>query len=150
MGFLLKFFGGMSLTGYIITGLLTALVTLSVYSTYLNHKVDKLKEEAAASEVAMNYAVEANRNNQQELDKAIAQLRRCVEQRDAAERSALEMQRRLFNMSREIEDRNDELASKINNEVANAPNGCDSPVPPRVTELLIEAARSANRDTNRP
>ena len=148
MNFLLKFFGGMSITGYVITGLLTVLVGMSITVAWLNKSKDKLEKQLAQSEYAIEQIVAANENNQIQLENAYAELRRCTAMREAAERNALEIEQRLYHARIKAEAKTDERVEQIAD--ATPPDSVcgDSALPSRVTGLLVEAARSANRDAD--
>lgn len=150
MAFLARFFGGMTLSGYVITFLLTACLGLSITTAWLNHSKDKAQQELAASEQAIMQLVETASSNRATINELIYQNEACAKARENAEWSALEAARELHRLSVEREKVVNERAEAIEDDIDSSVPRCDCTVPARTARLLIDAACSANRDANCP
>lgn len=150
MGLLAKFFGGMSLTGYVITFLVTALTLTGISLAWALHLKDKAENELAGSEQAILQLVENTVHHQKEIDRLIGEVEQCANKRAAAEQTALEVERELHRLSVIVEESTNERVQEVTEAVEASEPRCDCSVPPRVTRLLIDAACDANRDTNCP
>lgn len=150
MGFLGKFFGGMSWMGYVITFLTTLIIGLSISLFWINRTNGNLKEELGASNLAIMNLVETTVHHRKEIDNLIKEIEACAGKRAAAEKSAAKAEVELHRLTIEVEGTASERAKQIKEDVESADPRCDCVVPPRAARLLIDAACDANRDTNCP
>jgi hypothetical protein len=145
-GSLTKFFGGISLTGYLISTLSTLVLGLGITTGFLNHANGELREELAVSENSILMLLEANSQNRVSIDELERNVLECTNKRKQAEQSAreakLELSLRTQDASHRSAGRKDEIAKIVDD--------CNCVVPARTARLLHDAACSANRDTDCP
>lgn len=149
MGVVAKFFGGMSLTGYIITALVAALVIQMAALGYLNWRNDKLREEVAVADAAILQLVENNTYHTAEIRRLIREIEDCANARAEAEKSAHEARVELYEQAQRIEETATDRLEEIN-EAIDAGPACDCIVPTDAARLLYDAACSANGDSECP
>lgn len=150
MGFLTRFFGGMTIQGYVITFLVTVTLSLVLALGWSNHTKNELRTELGASEQAIAQMIETLGENRRTINELANEVDRCVNAREAAELSALEASKKLHQIAVERDRKQNEREKAITEEIESSDPRCDCAVPPGATRLLIDAACSANRDANCP
>lgn len=152
MKFLSNFFGGLSIAGYAIVGLGTVLLGSWVVMWFMANNIEGLNEELGAQKAAVELLVNTNIDNQKSLNEVSEQLYRCTEMRANADQQALKAIQELALRTKEAYKLSDERKDEIVNLVEGTLNECiaGATVPPRVTELLIDAASSANQGAESP
>lgn len=136
--------------GYVTTFLVTTCLGLSLTVAWLNHSKDKLENELAANDQAMLQLVQTASDNRATINELIYQIEECANARERAEWSAIDAARELQRLSAERERIVNERAEAIEDDIESSNPRCDCTVPSRSTRLLLDAACSANRDTNCP
>lgn len=147
----LGFVRGIGPMGYVLTAMGTLLVA-SIATVYLRGKtIEDLQGEVAKYQQFQKTAVEANKHNMMTVAHLIEELQRCARMRGAANDRANEAIEELSKARREAYVASTDRRVEVNEEIAKAKNECSNvSLPPRVTELLIAAADSANRGKDSP
>lgn len=146
-----KFFGGMSITGYVITMLVTVVLGLSIVTLYLNRANNDLHAEVAVSQHAILTLVDVNQQNRVSINQLEQLATECADKRTAAEKAAKEAKLELSLRTLESSHKTTSRTESIRNEIPQVPAECIAcVVPPRTVRLLIDAACSANRGTDCP
>lgn len=148
---LMRFFTGMSVTGYVIAGLIAAILLSWSAMFFMGKRISSLHEDIGAYEVTVNNLVSANLSTRDSLDQVEELLQQCLQKRANAENKADIARQELAKKQREAYRASDERRDSIEEDIDTSNPECvPSSLSPRATELLIESARSANRGTDSP
>ena len=146
---MLRFLTGMSVTGYVIAALAAALLLSWAGMFFMGKRISSLHEDIGAYEATVNNLVVANLDNQEALGQLEELLRACLAQRDNAENKANEARQEIARKQKEAYRASDERRDQIEQDIENSDVVCTPPtLPTRSAELLIDAARSANRGSD--
>ncbi len=139
---------GLSLQGYIIGALAMLFLTMSAAVWWKDRQNNNLREDLAGAKVEVSILNDALILNYEALDKIEGELRECATKRAEAAEKALESEARINRALRQSFLDNQELRDEIRKEVEKTfdnANCSGATFSPRASELLIEAARRANR-----
>ena len=144
--FLARFFGGMGLMGYVVTALSAVIFISWTTIFFMGKNINSLHEDIGTSEAAIKLLVETNATNFATVRRVEQELARCTHMRTSAEANAQEATERVGQISKDSylasDDRRDRISEHIESD-SSASAACGN-LPSAVTELLIEAANSAN------
>ena len=143
------FFKGLGIQGYIIGALVTLFLLLSVGLWIQTKRVEGLKEDIATAELQVQIADDALVSKDKALDTLEGELRECATKRANAEERAARKDRETAQELREAFAEHQDFIYELSKELDQNSVNCGT-LSSRATELLIEATRRANRDTNRP
>lgn len=141
-----SFFRGLSLASYafIALGSLLAISWTTIY--FMGRNIGNLHEDIAVANVKVQILVDLNAYNLIATRDLERELQRCVFMRSQVEVNALKATEKFSKASRASYKESDKRRDGI--DAAIKASDDTEFLPPRATELLIEAARSANRDGN--
>ena len=148
---LMRFFTGMSLMGYVVSALAAVLLLSWSGMFFMSKRISSLHEDIGAYEVTVNRLVDANFSTRESLDTVEVLLKQCADKRTEAEARADEARKDISTKTKEAYIASDERRDTLEDAITIQEPKCTPPtLPSRATELLLEAARSANRGSDSP
>jgi hypothetical protein len=138
----------MGLMGYVVTGLGAVILLSWTTIFFMGKNINSLHEDIGAGEAAITLLIETNMNNYLAVREVEAELRRCSHMRTRAEANAQlateSASKRTKDSYLAADERRDKISEQI--ELDSSVSGTCGILPRSATELLIEAANSANRN----
>lgn len=143
---LMRFLTGLSPMGYIISILSATLLLSWSAMFFMGRNISSLHEDIGAYEATVNNLVGANLDTRESLDQVEELLQACMAKRNNADNKASEARQEIARKQKEAYIASDERRDAVEDEIELSQANCiPATLPPRAAELLIDAARSANR-----
>ena len=133
--------------GYVITALAAVIFISWTTIFFMARNITGLHEDIGAIESAVTLLIETNTQNYVTVQRLEKELQRCTYMRTLAEANSQEATERAGRRTKDAYIASDTRRDEINEHIqadSSASDACGT-LPDRVTELLIEAANSANR-----
>lgn len=133
-----------AIRGYFYAGLGIVFLGLVSYAGWQRHKVESLKKDLALTEMQTEVLESVAKSKNKALDVLEGELKACATKRAEANDRAIVAEQHYSSARIKSEQANSELVESLRQERLKSPS-CGH-LSPSATKLLIEAARSANRD----